>query len=60
MSRSTSASAISPLLRAIISSSGRPAARQRSGSAVHSSGKDSRSPTGTGTSCPARVSETIA
>src|SRR3954465_13893705 len=60
MSRSNSASAIAPLARATLSSSGTPAAAQRSGSRVHSSGRNSRSPTGAGTSPPASVSETSA
>ena len=39
MSRSNSASAIAPLARAITSFSGTPAAAQRSGSRLHSSGR---------------------
>src|SRR3712207_5158756 len=60
MSRSSSASAISPLPRATTSASGTPAAAQRAGSAVHFSGRNRRSPTGTGTSRPASVRETSA
>ena len=58
MTRSTSSSAISGFASARRCSSGTPARAQRSGSAVHSSGRNRRSPTGTGTSPRARVSET--
>src|ERR687883_595998 len=59
-SRSSWAGAISPLLRGTTSASGTPAAAQRAGSPVHLSGRNRRSPTGTGTSRPASVSETSA
>ena len=58
MTRSTSASARSGFVRARRCSSGTPARAQRAGSAVHSSGRNSRSPSGSGTSPRARVSET--
>src|SRR5215208_1057343 len=56
--RSISASAISVLARARQCSPGTPASAQRSGSLVHSSGRNNLSPSGTGTSSWARVSET--
>src|SRR3954464_13974731 len=58
MTRSTSSSAISGFASGRRCPSGTPARAQRPGSAVHSSGRNRRSPTGTGTSPLARVSET--
>src|SRR5215218_231461 len=56
--RSISARAISVLARTRRCSSGTPASAQRSGSLAHSSGRNNLSPSGTGTSSWARVSET--
>src|SRR3954468_1622384 len=58
ITRSISASAISALVRAACAVSGTPAASQRAGSSVQAAGKNSRSPTGSGTSPRASVSET--
>ena len=58
ISRSISARAISGLVCAARAASGTPAAAQRSGSSVQQVGRNSRSPTGTGTSPRASVSET--
>src|SRR3954470_8456926 len=56
--RSISASAISGLVCAVRAASGTPAASQRSASSVQTDGRNSRSPTGSGTSPRASVSET--
>ena len=58
MTRSTSASAISVFAEPRRCCSGTPARAQRSASPAHASGRNSRKPTGTGTSPLARVSET--